>query len=325
MEAAIITTYRCTNQCQMCYIWKHPTTTDQEFNVSLLHKLPRLHFANITGGEPFLREDIADIIAIMKKKSSRIVVSTNGFLTDKIIDVMRNHRDVGVRVSIEGMPHTNDVLRGKEHGFDHGLTTLMELKKLGCKDIGLAITVSDNNAHEMISLYRSATVYGFEFATAVVHNSYYFHKHDNHITKQEVTAALVELINELLHTGRPKNWYRAYFNYGLVNHIQEKTRLLPCSAGSDIFFLDPFGEIRPCNGMQSDSPENSMGNLKERSFKDIWNSEKAKKVRDRVKSCSRNCWMIGTAAPAIRRNIAAPTAWVLKHKIRSLLNKQFVL
>jgi radical SAM protein with 4Fe4S-binding SPASM domain len=309
----------------MCHIWKYPTAIDQEFSARILHKLPHLHFVNITGGEPFLRKDISDIIAIMKKKSPRIVISTNGFLTDRIVEVMRDHKDVGVRVSIEGMPQTNDLLRGKEHCFDHGLTTLMELKKMGCKDLGFAITVSDSNAHEMINLYRTAAVYGFEFATAVVHNSYYFHKHDNRITKQEVISAFVELINELLHTSWPKNWYRAYFNYGLVNHIQRKPRLLPCGAGADIFFLDPFGEIRPCNGMQSESSENSMGNLSEKSFDDIWNSARAKTVRDRVKSCSRNCWMVGTVAPAIKRNIATPTAWVLNHKLRSLLGKQFVL
>lgn len=325
MEAAIITTYRCTNQCTMCHIWRHQTKREQEFEPRLLTKLPQLRFANITGGEPFLRDDIADIITVVKKKSSRVVISTNGFLTDTIMSIMAKHKDVGVRVSIEGMPHTNDVLRGKKHCFDHSLRTLMELKKMGLRDIGVAITVSDSNASDMLDLYKTARVYGFEFATAVVHNSYYFHIHDNRITKErDVVDAFFNLITALLRTNRPKNWYRAYFNYGLINYVLGRPRLLPCGAGTDMFFLDPFGEIRPCNGMASDDRMNSMGNLKEKPFADIWNSLQAQKLRERVKTCPRNCWMIGTAAPAMKKNIVTPTIWVVRNKLRSILGKQWV-
>ena len=309
----------------MCHIWKHQTTREQEFESRLLKKLPRLRFANITGGEPFLRDDISEIIAIVKKASSRVVISTNGFLTDTIVSTMVKHRDVGVRVSVEGMPHTNDVLRGKKHCFDHSLRTLMELKRMGLRDIGIAITVSDRNASDVLNLYRTASVYGFEFATAAVHNSYYFHIHDNRITKkQEVINALSHLITALLRTNRPKNWYRAYFNYGLINYVSGKPRLLPCRAGTDMFFLDPFGEIRPCNGMAHDDKASSMGNLNEESFAHIWNSSQAQKLRERVKTCPRNCWMIGTAAPAMKRNIVTPTIWVVRNKMNSIWAKQWV-
>jgi radical SAM protein with 4Fe4S-binding SPASM domain len=288
-------------------------------------KLPMLRFVNITGGEPFLREDIAEIITIAKKKASRVVISTNGFLTEKIVSTMAKHRDVGVRVSIEGRPHTNDALRGKKHCFDHSMRTLMGLKKLGLRDIGIAITVSDSNAYDMLDLYRTASIYGFEFATAAVHNSYYFHIQSNRITKtHEVIDAFSTLITALLKTNRPKNWYRAYFNYGLINYVLGRPRLLPCGAGADTFFLDPFGEIRPCNGMVRAGRENSMGNLNEGTFADIWNSARAQKLRERVRTCARNCWMIGTAAPAMKKNIVRPSIWVVRNKLRSMVGKQWV-
>jgi radical SAM protein with 4Fe4S-binding SPASM domain len=288
-------------------------------------KLPQLRFANITGGEPFLRDDIDDIISIVKKKASRVVISTNGYMSDRILSIMTKHKDVGVRVSIEGMPETNDALRGKKYCFDHSLQTLMGLKKTGLRDIGIAITVSDNNASDVSDLYKTARVYGFEFATAVVHNSYYFHIHNNRIVKQnEVVDAFACLIATLLRTNRPKNWYRAYFNVGLIQYVLGKPRLLPCGAGSDMFFLDPFGEIRPCNGMASDDQMNSMGNLRELSFAEIWNSPQAQKLRERVRTCPRNCWMIGTAAPAMKKSIVMPTIWVVRNKLRSLLHKHWV-
>jgi len=323
MEAAVVTTYRCNARCEMCGIWKSPTSAEEEFNPKALNKLPALSFCNITGGEPFLREDIGEIVDILKKKSKRIVISTNGYFTEKIVDIAKKNKDIGVRISIEGLPSANDELRGIKDGFDHGLRTLLELQRLGLKDIGFGITVSDRNAKDMIELYQLAKAIDVEFATACVHNSYYFHKWDNQITKKgEVIDCFVELINELLKTGRVKNWFRAYFNYGLINYIKGNKRLLPCGAGQDMFFLDPFGEIRPCNGMNTDSLDNSMGNLNEKSFGEIWNSEKAKEIKERVKNCPKNCWMIGTASPAIKKNILTPTLWVIRNKLKVMMGKE---
>jgi radical SAM protein with 4Fe4S-binding SPASM domain len=326
MEAAIITTYRCMNRCQMCNIWKFPTDNKDEFKPRILNRLPQLNFANITGGEPFLREDIEEIAAILIKKAKRVVISTNGYFTEKMVKLAEKFKtkNFGIRISIEGLPATNDELRGVKDGFDHGLRTLLELQKIRLKDIGFGITISDRNAKDMLELYQLAKVMNVEFATAVVHNSYYFHKWDNQINqKNEVIKSFEELINELLGTNRIKNWFRAYFNYGLINYIQGNLRLLPCSAGTDIFFLDPYGEIRPCNGMDGDSLDNSMGNLNNKSFEEIWGSERTKKIREEVRNCFKNCWMIGTAGPAMKKCLFKPTLWLIKQKLRLMMGKRF--
>lgn len=325
MEAAIITTYRCINRCVMCNIWKYPTSIEEEFKPEVLNKLPKLNFANITGGEPMLRDDIEDIVAILTKKAKRVVISTNGYFTEKIVNLAKKfkNKNFGVRISIEGLPTANDELRGLKDCFDHGLRTLLELHRIGLKDIGFGITVSDRNAKDMLELYELAKAMNVEFATACVHNSYYFHKWDNKITKkEEVIKCFEELINELLKTKRIKNWFRAYFNFGLVNYVKGNPRLLACGAGSDIFFLDPFGNIRPCNGLDEASENNSMGNLNTQSFEEIWNSKKAKMIREMVKNCPKNCWMIGTASPAIKKNLFKVLVWVVKNKIKVLLGRK---
>jgi radical SAM protein with 4Fe4S-binding SPASM domain len=325
MEAAIITTYQCNNKCQMCHIWQNPSEPEQEITPDLLNKLPKLDFANITGGEPFLREDIADIVKIIKQKARRVVISTNGFFTDKIIDLATINKDIGIRVSIEGLPMANDELRGQKNSFDHGLKTLLALQRIGLKDIGFGITVSDKNASDMLDLYQLAKAMNMEFATAVVHNSYYFHKMDNAILdKDQVISCFNQLINELLRTSCIKNWFRAYFNHGLINYVKGNPRLLPCGAGTDMFFLDPYGEIRPCNGMASDTLDNSMGNLKEKSFDEIWQSAKADKIREAVHSCSNKCWMIGTASPAMKKDLIKVVPWVVKNKLKNILGKSFL-
>ena len=326
MEAAIITTYRCPNRCFMCNIWKYPTKPEEEISPDVLEKLPSLEFANITGGEPFLRDDIGEIVRVLRKKAKRIVISTNGYFTEKIAVTARQNRDIGIRISIEGLPAANDELRGVKDCFDHGLRTLLELQRIGLKDIGFGITVSDRNAKDMLELYRLAKAMGVEFATAVVHNSYYFHKDDNAVNrKEEVMQCFRELIGELLGSKKPKDWFRAYFNFGLINHIQGKPRMLPCGAGTDMFFLDPRGEIRPCNGMGSDSPENSMGNISEAPFEEIWNSVSAVRIREKVKNCARNCWMIGSAAPAMKKNIFKPLMWVARNKLSMIAGKELCI
>jgi len=122
----------------------------------------------------------------------------------------------------------------------------------------------------------------------------------------------------LLRSKRPKDWARAYFNYGLINYIYGNRRFLPCEMGQDGFFLDPSGDILPCNGMDEKRP---MGNLKEQAWDEIWNSKRAAETRRAVKGCDRNCWMIGSAAPAIWHHPVRPSFWVLRNKIRVAFGK----
>ena len=57
-----------------------------------------------------------------------------------------------------------------------------------------------------------------------------------------------------------------------------------------------------------------MGNLREQSWDELWNSDRAQKVRECTKKCDRNCWMIGSASPAMHKYIWVPAWWVVKHK-----------
>ena len=144
-------------------------------------------------------------------------------------------------MSIEGLSQKNDDLRGRESSFDRGLKVLLGLKEMGVKDIGFGCTVSNKNSEDMLWLYRLSRELGLEFATAAFHNSYYFHKNDNEYKDPEMIASEFESIaSALLKTNKPKNWFRAYFNMGLANKVRGGQRPLPCEAGTDLFFLDPF-------------------------------------------------------------------------------------
>jgi radical SAM protein with 4Fe4S-binding SPASM domain len=310
-------------KCKMCNIWENPSDQKREFTARDLEKMPAVNITNVTGGEPLTRDDLDEIIEVAFKRSKRVCVSTSGFYTEKIFKLSEKFPNLGFRVSIEGLSEKNDELRGRPGGFDRGLRTLLGLREMGRKDVGFGITVSNNNSKDMLWLYELAKQLGMEFATAAFHNSFYFHKYDNVITnREEVIGSFKELIERLLREKHPKSWFRAFFNLGLINYIRGGRRMLPCEAGTENFFIDPYGEVLPCNGMEEKYWFAAFGNIKEiDSFDTLWNSRKAEEIRKLVSRCPKNCWMIGTASPVMHKYLKHPLRWVVSNKIRSLRGK----
>lgn len=326
LDAAVIVTYRCNAQCKMCEIWRYPSKPEEEFNPEVLWKLPEgIQRLNITGGEPLIRNDIEEIVSILNTKTTRLEISTNGYLTTRILRIAEKFPDITIRISVEGLPRLNDELRGIRNGFDHALRTLLKLKDMGVEDIGFGVVISDQNMYDLMDLYRLASGLGVEFAQATLHNSFYFHKSDNAIKKiDELTEIMYEFITALLRSKRKKlrlrvkDWFRAYINYGLLRYMQGRARPIPCGAATNSFFVDPWGSMVACNG--SSRPW-TMGDLKSQTFEEIWHSNKAEELRQRVHNCGRNCWMTGTAVPAMRDHIWESFRWVFGNKLRLFIGK----
>lgn len=320
LNGTVIVTYRCNARCTMCNRYKAPSRPDEEISIETIKKLPPMYFTNITGGEPFIRTDLKDIVRELYKKSDRIVISTNGFFTDRIIDLCKEFPNIGIRISIEGLEQTNNEIRGLPDGFNRGYKTLQELVKMGMKDVGFGMTVQDKNAPDLVPLYKKSEELGMEFATASLHNSFYFVEAKNIIKDRMMVAQNFEdLINVLLNTNSPKKWFRAYFNHGLINYIFGQKRLLPCDMAFDTFFIDPYGDVMPCNGTKD---KEVMGNLNNQTWEELWNSKEAEDVRKKVRCCDRNCWMIGSASPAIQKHIFKTSWWVFRHKFLRFFKKK---
>lgn len=312
LNGTVIVTYRCNARCSMCNRYKAPSRPEEELSIEIIKKLPKMYFTNITGGEPFIRTDLKEIVRELYKKSDRIVISTNGFFTDRIVDLCSEFPQIGIRISIEGLEKTNDEIRGLEKGFQKGYDTLKKLRKMGMTDVGFGMTVQDKNAPDLVPLYKLSDQMGMEFATASLHNSFYFVESKNIIHDRLLVAKNFEdLVNELLRSNSPKKWFRAYFNHGLINYIFGQKRLLPCDMSFDTFFIDPYGDVMPCNGTKD---KEVMGNLNEQTWEQLWSSPKAEQVRKKVRCCERDCWMIGSVSPAMHKYIWKPAWWVLKHK-----------
>ncbi|HYQ48677.1 MAG TPA: radical SAM protein, partial [Thermodesulfovibrionales bacterium] len=116
---------------------------------------------NVTGGEPFLRTDLYDILSAMRSKGFGISLLTNGTMIDSIR--ARRLADLGVngiQISIEGPEHIHDAIRGKgsfarssegiRHLLDHGHT------------VTINATLSEINAGSFADLIDIASAMGVQ-------------------------------------------------------------------------------------------------------------------------------------------------------------------
>ncbi len=314
IDAVVAVTYRCDSRCNMCNIWQLEPGT--ELPPAEYRKLPRtLRDVNITGGEPFLREDIVELVRVIDEHCNhpRIVISTNGFERRRIMhaapELMKIGRRVGLAVSIDGIGDIHNEIRGVPGGFDKALETLKQLKRIGYRNVRVAFTAQSSNVKHLGAVYDLSRQFGYQFTTSVAQNSeFYF------ATEANQQVAALDLERELQYVMRkellsfsPKRWLRAYFYTGVVQYNVCGERMIGCRAGRDSFFMDPAGKVYPCITLNRE-----MGNLSEQSFEDIWRSEDARRIRRAVYACTELCWMICTARTSMLRHPLKPVAWLLR-------------
>lgn len=320
MDFTVISTYRCNSKCSMCHVWQNPSLPSEEVSLQTLEKVPfGIDNLNITGGEPTLREDLEEMVDILYPRARKLEISSNGLHPERIEPIIRKHPDVKIRFSLEGFEETNNRLRGEENGFQTKVNGLKRLKELGGCDLGFAITIQDDNARDLAGIYRMTQEMGVELATSALHNGFQFHKNDNYpYDRVSVAREIEKLIVEMLKTNSVKNWFRAYLNLGLIEKNLGQDRLIPCTAGTDFVFVDPWSDVYACNVR----PDLRLGNLAEQDWEEIYNSEQAQKIRQMVEACGQNCWMVGSARTAMRNPKFTrlpkwkPFWWVLTQKAR---------
>ncbi len=304
----------------MCHIWQHPTLPEEEITLKTLSKLPKgFDFLNLTGGEPTLREDLEEIVDLLHPKAKQLKITTNGLQGDKLERMIQKHPDVKVRISLDGIEIRNDSIRGEKMGFDRKIKTMKRLMEAGGKDLGFETTIQDENCDQLLDLYHLCESFSGEMATSALHNGFQFHKIDNQPTNRiRIARAIQPLITELLKSSRPKNWFRAALNLGLMKKILGQPRLIPCSAGRDFLFVDPWGGVYACNVR----PDLEIGDLTTQTWKEILRSSDLQAARTQVAHCTQNCWMDASAETALRSPHVSrlpkwgPLKWILANKLR---------
>jgi MoaA/NifB/PqqE/SkfB family radical SAM enzyme len=306
IDAVIAITYRCDSRCNMCNIWRLPK--GDELAPEEYRRLPSsLRDINITGGEPFLRDDIVEIVRIMDDRCNhpRIVISTNGFERRRIMHaaplLMKISGRIGLAVSLDGIGEKHDEIRGVPGGFDKVLETLRQLRTMGYRNVRVAFTAQRNNTKHLGAVYDLSRQVGYQFTTSVAQNSEFYFS-----TGQNQTVDPLDLEGELRYVMRkellsvnPKCWLRAYFYVGVLRYNISKERILACL-----------------------TLNRSMGGIRERAFDEIWNGEAAAGIRSGVDRCAQPCWMICTARTAMLRRPHEPARWILANWLRILAGRE---
>jgi MoaA/NifB/PqqE/SkfB family radical SAM enzyme len=315
-------TYRCDGRCTTCNIWKSPPgdelTLDEirgffQENRGLFREVESIQ---LTGGEPFLRDDFPEIIEAIDKciNGCTFWVPTNGLSPELILESTERALaklrtgNLGVSVSIDGLEETHDRQRGIKgsHRLAHeAVKKLSDLKKTKPKMIlSVGMTLTPENLKEAPIVQRDAYKRGADFSLRPMNVSDIYYKNDDFGTTydKDVLYKTLRAVakNALDQHGALRSLTTLRYLAGVQEYIEtEGRRTTPCHACTESFFLDPYGDVYPCIVMNS-----RLGNIREKPFSEIWESEKAAETRKRISEldCPR-CWVECEAYREIGRTL----------------------
>lgn len=131
-------TDKCNLQCVMCDIWEKRGKESRELSFSKIRQLLELddmrHLKHIslTGGEPFLRKDLCEIVSVIQGSYPRssITISSNGTLTGQIMDFLhrtQQYSNISLELSLLGIK-THDDISGIKGSFENLENTIHEVR-----------------------------------------------------------------------------------------------------------------------------------------------------------------------------------------------------
>ena len=302
-------TNRCNARCKMCNIWKKGRR-EEELTLKEIEKLSsdpifrKLRLINITGGEPFIREDLKDIAVLIASRATNlreISFATNGFLTEKItkdISYILKNTDrqlrISVSISIDGFEELHEEIRGVKGIFQKAVNTIKELQDLNNQRIGLHIrtTVSPYNVKHIDKIYSTLKniTEDVAFNLSIISPNYYANVEDASALQlsEDEKKHIIEFCKQLM-LKEPK---RAYFLDTMIEICRSGRRKMPCTGGYAMLYIAPNGDIFPCNIVPGSF---LMGNIRKESLSKVWFSGRSKDIRkklsdyDYCKRCEDNC------------------------------------
>jgi len=303
-SAFLAVTMLCNSRCIHCDIWKNKGL--DFLPVSVYRKLPSsLEMVDITGGEPFLRNDIPEIVREVKTAcpKARILITTNGFLPEKIqkhIDaIIAADPAIAFRLSLDGWGKTHETVRGIPRAFDKVMETIRILKRAGVTDIGLTFTLMKINQKQLRMVFDYCRKEKLAFSLNVLHDSPIYYgtgKTKLRPDPETVKADFDYVFRRQLKSANPKDWGKAWFNKYSYYYMVHHRRPLPCGAGENFFYMDPFANIYMCQIKNW-----PIGNLRKQSFAQLWSSKPKLQFIKKARACN-DCWIICTAKDAIKKN-----------------------
>lgn len=311
-------TNRCNQRCRHCFYSRDINKNIQELSLNDLGKIAKNYYRytdtnkllarnicqDFTGGEPFLRNDLLDVISLFKKEGVRhFQINTNGMLTDRIIDLSKNLLSQGVSfrivISLDGLEKTHDKIRNIPGAFKKSLETIKQLKEMGA-EVGTIMTINRLNYREIgavmsllndkfgiepgLQLVRSV---GQSNAPVEIRDAAEPLENDILITKEivsEIRSILLGIYLEksvknplrIVEFARKLTYLQSHLDI-----LEKRRKMFNCVAGKSVGVIYQNGDVSLCEFYKP------IGNLKEAGFDlpSLWNGPLAQKQRTFIKDC----------------------------------------
>lgn len=318
-------TSRCNLRCKHCFyldeLNQHSEMTVEEIKL-LAASLKPLSFVRLTGGEPFLRKDIPEVVSAFYQLAGtkRMGIITNGirpeWVEERTSAIMETCRGLSldVGVSIDGLEAIHDEIRGVKGAFGKARETVNRLISLKQKypqlTTSLVTTVTAKNEPFLEAVYNELASWDVDRLSV------------NHVRGMVHDPSLKEIsFKSYLDFAQKCEEYhfekQPDFKSGMQQAKNRMTRQaieqvvrgektpIPCLAGSSIGVLYSDGELYLCEMFNGDLPKEKgapeaharLGNVKDAGFDfyRLWHSEEAQRCRDWIKitncSCSHECFL----------------------------------
>lgn len=297
--------YTCNSHCGTCNIWKKKARnfTPDEYAKTFQSIGRSPYWITFSGGEPFLRQDLAKIVQTICQISQPHIINipTNGILTDTIVQTASTiakscpKTQLIINVSIDGIEEQHDEIRRVPGNYRKAIATYQRLKALQLPNltVGIHTVISQLNVESFPAI-----------ATELLRL-----KPDSYITEiaeerveldtigANITPSLVaykSAIDFLIHRIKNEKYkgmnkitmaFRIEY-YNLVKRIlRDQRQVLPCYAGVASAQISPDGDVWSCC-----IKARGLGNLRHANynFAKVWFGHDAELERRLIHK--KHCW-----------------------------------
>lgn len=291
-------TAACQSRCLTCNIGNvylaNPKLAKQNLSLDEIEKvfksLGKIYFFNVSGGEPFMRPELAEIIrlACIHLKPRLIHIPTNAIsprfidkTTRKILEYMAEYAPastpISIKPSIDGIGAMHDYVRGVEGNFElleQTIDVLLAIRKENPRlHVDLGTVISNYNIHHLDDIEDWVHSRGIEsYRHEIAEQRAEFHNLGDPITPpvetyEKLTAGFKE---KILNNISNKSWLtrtteavRLVYYDVAIQILKEKKQVTPCYGGISNIHMNYNGDIWPCCVLGSD---NRMGNVRESEY-----------------------------------------------------------
>ncbi len=316
------TSRTCNLKCVHCYTDSDNKKYDNELNTKegkeLIDSLADFSIPSLlfSGGEPLMRKDLLELMEYAAKKNIRPVISTNGTLIDKAkARDIKNAGVVYVGISLDGMEDVNDKFRGVEGAFKKAMAGFENCRNADQR-VGLRLVLTRRNYQDLDQIFDF--IEAEEINRACFYHLVYSGRGENMFADDLKYSESKSAMDTIMR--RTDDYFQRGKDINILtvdNHVdgvymymkmkekdeakaEEIRKLLSWnggganSSGVAIGNIDFFGDVHPDQFWQ----DYTFGNVKERSFGDIWLDEsdeimkglkhKAEFIKGRCRLCQYN-------------------------------------